>query len=238
MKARVGAGAFEAAEPEGFNRTQRARRPHALRGRRARRPGEHRRGERVRVPAGQVDHGQRSAAGIARDRDHVRPDRFLLAGRRPAALDPARLLLQGPAHGWQAAQRRGERRSVVHEPGGGAEPAAVDAHLGERRRRRGAAPVPGRSLGSAKCSDEPIENASRRLPLTSNEAACAAVRSLTTRPPRKAYPGSSSTPATDARVPALVPFWMFPRTKYPTRTRAAAGPAACSASAPARFPGT
>ena len=33
---------------------------------------------------------------------------------------------------------------------------------------------------------------------------CAAVRSVTMRPLRNAYPGSSSTPATDARVPALV----------------------------------
>jgi hypothetical protein len=39
---------------------------------------------------------------------------------------------------------------------------------------------------------------------------CAAVRSLTMRPPRKAYPGASSTPVTDARVPALVPRRMSP----------------------------
>jgi Insertion element 4 transposase N-terminal len=68
-------------------------------------------------------------------------------------------------------------------------------------------------MKAAKCSDEPIENACRRLPPTSNEARCAAVRSVTRRPPRNEYPGSSSTPATDARVPALVAFRMFPRTK-------------------------
>jgi hypothetical protein len=51
LEARLGAGAFEAVNPEGFNRAERAGRPHALRSCPARRPGEHRRGERVGIPA-------------------------------------------------------------------------------------------------------------------------------------------------------------------------------------------
>jgi hypothetical protein len=50
MKSRGGAGAFERVGSEGFNRAERARGPHALRGRLARRPGEDRRGERVGSP--------------------------------------------------------------------------------------------------------------------------------------------------------------------------------------------
>jgi hypothetical protein len=93
MEARAGAGAFEAVKPEGFNRAERAAGPYALRSCPARRPGEHRRGERVGIPACQVHHGQRPATGIARHGHYVRPDGLLRAGRRPAALNPARLLL-------------------------------------------------------------------------------------------------------------------------------------------------
>src|SRR5713101_3718043 len=50
VETRAGAGAFQAAQPEGFRRAERAGGPHALRGRLAGRPGEDRRGERVRVP--------------------------------------------------------------------------------------------------------------------------------------------------------------------------------------------
>ncbi len=71
----------------------------------------------------------------------------------------------------------------------------------------------GRSLGSVKCSEDPIENAGFVLPSTSNDVTCAAVRSVTMWPLRKAYPASSSAPATEARVPALPARRMSPRTK-------------------------
>src|SRR5260370_8909320 len=44
-----------------------------------------------------------------------------------------------------------------------------------------------------------------RLPPTSSDVTCAAVASLTIPPPRKAYPGSSSTPATMRGCPRLSP---------------------------------
>jgi len=58
MKSGLGAGSFEAGESECFRWAERAGGPHALRGRPARGPGEHSRGERVRIPAGQVHRRQ------------------------------------------------------------------------------------------------------------------------------------------------------------------------------------
>jgi hypothetical protein len=58
-----------------------------------------------------------------------------------------------------------------------------------------------------------MEKAGRLVPSTSNDATCAAVRSATTRPARSEYPGSNITPVADARVPALAPLRMSPRTK-------------------------
>jgi hypothetical protein len=121
MKSGLGAGSFEAGDSKRFRRAERAGGPHALRGRPARCPGEDRRGERVRIPAGQVYCREATATGIGRHGHDVGANGFPSAWRGPAALNPAGLL---------------------------------------------------------------------------NE-----------------YPGSSSMPATDARVPALVAFRVFPRTK-------------------------
>ncbi len=129
-------------------------------------------------------------------------------------------------------------KAVLAEPGGPAGPAEVNIHIGEGRLRGHGSAARGRSLGRAKSSEEPIEKASSGLPSIWKDVTCAAVRSLTMRPPRNEYPPSSATPGTDARVPALAALPILLCLKQPTCTRVAAGPAASSASATARLPGT
>ena len=89
-------------------------------------------------PAGQVHHCQRLAAGVGRRGYHVRADGLPGAGSGPAALDPAGLVVKGPAYAGQAVQRRGQRGGGLDKPGGAAEPAEIDIHIGQRRLRGGA----------------------------------------------------------------------------------------------------
>ena len=110
MKSGLGAGSFEAGESECFRRAERAGGPHALRGRPARCPSEDRRGERVRIPAGQVYRRQATAAGVGRDGHDVGADGFPGAWRGPAALNPVGPLIQRTADARQPLQRRGEGR--------------------------------------------------------------------------------------------------------------------------------
>src|SRR5260370_8372369 len=97
VESRAGTGALEAGQPEGFRRAERAGGPHALRGRLAGRPGEDRRGERVRVPAGRVHHCQRLAAGVGRRGYPVRADGLPGAGSAPPARDPPPPAVDTPA---------------------------------------------------------------------------------------------------------------------------------------------
>jgi len=125
---------------------------------------------------------------------------------------------ESAAHARQAAHRRGERGTGLDEPGSAPEPAEKDTHVGERRlrgdsrrfrRSRRPRPQPGQRemlRGS---------NRERRLCLAVNLER-RDVRSGPLGddvPLRKAYPASSSTPATEARVPTLPARRMSPRTK-------------------------
>jgi hypothetical protein len=133
MKSGVGAGAFEWAGSEGFNRAERAGRAHAVGSRPDRRPREYPGGERVGIPANQVHRGQFPAVRVGRHRHHVRADGRRRAGSGPAALNPPGGRVQGLVQPGQAAGRPGEGGSVVDEPGRAAEPAEVDAHVSELR---------------------------------------------------------------------------------------------------------
>jgi hypothetical protein len=95
MKSGLGAGSFEAGESECFRRAERAGGPHALRGRRARGPGEHGRGERVRIPAGQAYYREALATGVGGLGYDVGAEGLPGDWRGPAALNPAGQLIQG-----------------------------------------------------------------------------------------------------------------------------------------------
>jgi hypothetical protein len=88
---------------------------------------------RVRLPAGEAHRRQAPAAGVGRLGYGIGAEGLPGGWRGPAAPNPAGQLIHDIADTLEALQGRGHRRGVVHEAGGGAEPAEVNAHVGERR---------------------------------------------------------------------------------------------------------
>ena len=217
MKSGLGAGSFEAGDSECFRRAERAggRTPCA-----AALPAAQARTDAVNEygsPPVRCTVARRrprgSAASATTSERMVSPP----SGVARLRSNPAGLLIQRRADTRQALQGRREGRGVVHESGRGAEPAEVDAHVGKRR----SGGVPSvlvlapcrRSLGSAKCSDEPMEKACRLLPSTSNDATCAAVRSVTNARYGTSIRARAACLPPTRGCPRLSPSGYSPRTK-------------------------